>query len=64
MPAFTLSILQAPPRAGLDLTQIIVIVVVLMAVGLVVWASRPSVISRYAAPRPDADDSAEQEPRA
>ncbi|HEX6910231.1 MAG TPA: hypothetical protein VF142_07545 [Longimicrobium sp.] len=64
MPAFTLSVIQASPRAGLDLTQVVVIAVMLLAVGLVVWASRPSVISRYSASTPDADDPAEKEPRA
>jgi hypothetical protein len=64
MPALTLSVIQAPPRAGLGLTQTLVIAAVLMAVGLVVWASRPSLVSRYAAHRPDADDAAEKEPRA
>lgn len=64
MLALTLSVIQASPRAGLDLTQIIVITAVLGAVGLVLWASRPSVISRYAADQPDADDAGEKEPRA
>ncbi len=64
MPVLTLSFIQAAPGAGLDRTRIVVIAVVLLAVGLVVWASRPSVINRCGAARPDADDSAEQEPRA
>ncbi len=64
MLALTLSLAQASPRGGLDLTQIVVIAAVLMAVALVVWASRPSVISRYGQ-NPDADDAAEnKEPRA
>jgi hypothetical protein len=55
-------------KAELDLASIIVIVLVVAAVGLVVWASRPSVISRYSTANLPRDDEpagpAEKKPRA
>jgi hypothetical protein len=44
------------PNVSLDLPSTIVIAVVLLAVVLVFWASRPSVIARYAAKNQPSDD--------
>lgn len=63
MLTFALSMIQGPPR-HVDPTNAIVIALVLGAVGLVFWASRPSVIARYSADRMKADESAEKENRA
>lgn len=62
MLTIALSMLQAPSRVGVSTTNVIVIVLVLGAVGLVLWASRPSVISKYAADRPESPAKKEKQP--
>lgn len=44
------------PKVSLDLASTIMLVAVLLAVVLVFWASRPSVIARYAIKNEPADD--------
>ena len=61
MATLALSMIQAPSRLGISTTNVLVIALVLGAVGLVFWASRPSVIAKYSADRPE--DPAEKEPR-
>lgn len=61
MVTFALSMIQSSSRMGVDGTSAVVIVLVLGAVGLVLWASRPSVIAKYSADR--TEDAAEKEPR-
>ncbi|HEX6037387.1 hypothetical protein [Longimicrobium sp.] len=51
MLTLALSMIQAPARTGVNVTNTLVIVAVLAAVGLVIWASRPSTIEKYSADR-------------
>jgi hypothetical protein len=58
--AYTLALAQGGPRLDGSAVNVMVMALVAGAVGLVFWASRPSVIARYpAAPRPEEDRPAE-----
>lgn len=61
MLTLALSVIQAPSRMGIHGTDAFVIALVLGAVGLVFWASRPSVIAKYSADR--THPAADKEPR-
>lgn len=57
-----LSLAQSAPRSGVDVVNVVVIALVLGAVALVFWASRPSVISRYSVDREKQADAAQAPP--
>jgi len=68
MSSLVLTLAQTDSRVAFDVETLVVVGLVLAAVFLVFWASRPSVIARYSARKEDgAGDAAESpkdEPRA
>jgi hypothetical protein len=59
MLAHMIALAQGGPRLDGDAVTVVIGIIVIGAVALVFWASRPSVMARYStAPRPEADKPA------